>query len=89
MQTAGIKELKNRLTYYLREVRKGEKILVTDRKKVIATIVPAGRSAEDAELFSLIKEGLAIWRGGKPAGSMRPVRIKGKTLSEIVLEDRR
>ncbi|MDP3016381.1 MAG: type II toxin-antitoxin system prevent-host-death family antitoxin, partial [Deltaproteobacteria bacterium] len=31
MKTAGIKDLKNRLSYYLREVKKGEKILITER----------------------------------------------------------
>ena len=89
MKTAGIKDLKNRLSYYLREVRKGEKILVTDRDQVIATILPVERGEEDSELLSLVKEGFASWRGGKPTGSHRPVKIKGRTVSEIVLEERR
>jgi prevent-host-death family protein len=89
MKTTGIKELKNRLSYYLREVKKGEKILITERKKVIATIVPVERVTEDARLLSLVKEGFAVWRGGKPAGSRAPVKIKGKTVAEMVLEDRR
>ena len=81
--------MKNRLSYYLREVRKGEKILVTDRDQVIATILPVERGEEDSELLSLVKEGFASWRGGKPTGSHRPVKIKGRTVSEIVLEERR
>ena len=89
MKTAGIKDLKNRLSYYLREVKKGEKILITEREKVIATIVPVERASEDAKLLSLVKEGFAAWKGGKPSGSTKPIKIKGKTVSEIVLEDRR
>jgi prevent-host-death family protein len=89
MKTAGIKDLKNRLSYYLREVKKGEKILITDRDQVIATILPVERGEEDSRLLSLVKEGFASWRGGKPTGSHRPVKIKGRTMSEIVLEDRR
>lgn len=89
MKTTGIKELKNRLSYYLREVKKGEKILITERERVIATIVPVERVTEDASLLSLVKEGFAVWRGGKPVGSRTPVKIKGKTVAEIVLEDRR
>jgi prevent-host-death family protein len=89
MKTAGVKDLKNRLSYYLREVRKGEKILVTDRDRVIATILPVEREEEDSKLLSLVKEGFASWRGGKPAGSQRPVKVKGRTVSEIVLEERR
>jgi prevent-host-death family protein len=89
MKTAGIKDLKNRLSYYLREVKKGEKILITDRDQVIATILPVERGEEDSRLLSLVKEGFASWRGGKPTGNQRPVKIKGRTVSEIVLEDRR
>ncbi len=89
MIQAGIKDLKNRLSDYLRQVKKGEKILITERKKVIATIAPVGRTGDDSFLLSLVKEGFASWKGGKPMGSRHPVRIKGKTISEIILEDRR
>lgn len=89
MRETGVKELKNNLSYYLREVKQGEKVLVTERDKVIATIIPIERADEDSKLLSLVKEGFAVWKGGKPAGSRRPVPIKGKTVSEIVLEDRR
>lgn len=89
MISTGIKNLKNKLSYYLREVKKGEKILITEREKIIATIVPMERAGEDANLLSLVREGFAVWKGGKPAGSKKPVKIKGKTVSEIVLEDRR
>lgn len=86
---AGVKELKNRLSYYLREVKKGENVLITERKKVVASIVPVERAEEDSKLLSLVREGFAAWKGGKPSGSSRPVKIKGKTVSDIVLEDRR
>lgn len=89
MITVGIKELKNRLSHYLREIKKGEKIAITEREKVIATVVPIERVGEDSKLLSLVKEGFAVWKGGKPVGSRYPVRIKGKTISEIVIEDRR
>jgi len=89
MIAAGIKELKNRLSYYLREVKRGERIMITERDQVIATILPVERGEEDSRLLSLVKEGFATWKGGKPAGSHRPIRIKGKTVSDIVLEDRR
>ncbi|UJS16590.1 MAG: type II toxin-antitoxin system prevent-host-death family antitoxin [Candidatus Jettenia sp.] len=89
MITVGIKELKNRLSHYLREIKKGEKIVITEREKVIATIVPVERANEDSQLLSLVKEGFAVWKGGKPVGSKYPVKIKGKTVSEIVIEERR
>ncbi len=89
MIAAGIKDLKNRLSYYLREVKRGEKIMITERDQVIATILPVERGEEDAKLLSLVREGFAAWKGGKPAGSSRPIGIRGKAVSEIVLEDRR
>jgi len=89
MISVGIKDLKNRLSHYLREVKKGEKILITERDQVIATILPVERGEEDSRLLSLVKEGYATWKGGKPTGSRHPVKIKGKAVSEIVLEDRR
>ena len=89
MISVGIKDLKNRLSHYLREVKKGEKILITERDQVIATILPVERGEEDSRLLSLVKEGFATWKGGKPTGSRHPVKIKGKAVSEIVLEDRR
>ena len=89
MISTGIKDLKNKLSYYLREVKKGEKVLITERDKLIATIVPVERAEEDSNLLSLVREGFAVWKGGKPVGSKKPVKIKGKTISEIILEDRR
>ena len=45
---AKISELKNRLSYYLARVRRGESILVLDRDQVIARIEPAGRQSSQA-----------------------------------------
>ncbi len=38
MITVGIRELKDRLSRYLRMVRRGEEILVTDRREVVAEL---------------------------------------------------
>jgi antitoxin (DNA-binding transcriptional repressor) of toxin-antitoxin stability system len=40
MKTVGIRELKNGLSRYVREVREGEEILVTDRGQVVAELRP-------------------------------------------------
>jgi antitoxin (DNA-binding transcriptional repressor) of toxin-antitoxin stability system len=42
MRVAGIRELKNRLSEYLRQVRAGEIVLITDRGEVIAELGPPG-----------------------------------------------
>jgi len=42
MKKARISELKNRLSHYLRFVRRGESVLVLDRDRAIARIDPVG-----------------------------------------------
>ena len=42
MRTAGIRELKARLSAYLREVQHGETVLVTERGRVVAELRPPG-----------------------------------------------
>jgi prevent-host-death family protein len=41
MRVVGIKQLKARLSEYLREVKRGEVFLVTDRDRVVAELRPA------------------------------------------------
>jgi antitoxin (DNA-binding transcriptional repressor) of toxin-antitoxin stability system len=63
MKTVGVRELKNRLSEYIRQVRSGETVLVTDRGDVVAELSPPGRMATDPTippaLLALAKRGLA------------------------------
>ena len=45
MKAVGLRELKNRLAEYVRQVRAGEEVLVTDRGAVVAELGPPGRTA--------------------------------------------
>ena len=45
MKRAGLRELKNRLSEYVRLVRGGEVVLVTDRGAVVAELRPPGEPA--------------------------------------------
>ena len=40
MKVAGVREIKNRLSHYLRIVAEGEVVLVTDRGSVVAQLAP-------------------------------------------------
>jgi prevent-host-death family protein len=40
MRQIGLRELKNRLSHYVRQVRSGHEIQVTDRGEVVAELVP-------------------------------------------------
>ena len=61
MRSVGVKVLKNKLSEYVRLAASGETVLVTDRDKVVAELVPprAGRSPllSDALLADAVREG--------------------------------
>jgi prevent-host-death family protein len=57
MRSANIAELRDRLTHYLRAVRAGEEIIVKDRQRPIAKIVPFSADEEPAET-ALVAAGL-------------------------------
>jgi prevent-host-death family protein len=89
MDTVGIRELKAHLSRYLKRVRSGDRLLVTERGRSIATISPVEVPADLTWAHRLVAEGRAQWSGGKPAGSPRPVRVKtGRTVADAVIEDR-
>lgn len=50
MKAVGLRELKNRLSEYVRQVRHGEEVLVTDRGAVVAELGPPGRAAVSGAL---------------------------------------
>ena len=58
MRSTNIADLRNRLTQYLREVRAGEEIVVRDRQRPIAKIVPFSVDEDDAEDAALVAAGL-------------------------------
>jgi prevent-host-death family protein len=93
MSTVGIKELKNRLTEYLRRTKKGEEIIVTERGKPIAVIQPI-ESVErlqtlEAKLAKLAALGLVTLPVRKPRKKLHVVTPSGKPVSETILEERR
>ena len=88
MITVGIREAKNRLSEYLRKVKAGERVVITERGKPIAVITKP-RGAVDERLEAMIRDGEVSWGGGKPKGSKKPAKIKGASVSAAVIEDRR
>ena len=89
MPQVGVRELKNRLSRYLKRVQGGEEILVTERGRSVARIVPVKASNLKRALEPLLREGAVQWSGGKPRGASRRPVIRGRMLSEMVVEDRR
>ena len=90
MDTVGIRELKAHLSRHLRRVRSGARLLVTERGRVIASLGPIEAPDGLGWARALVATGQAHWGGGKPEGCLHPVPTTGgRTVSAVVLEDRR
>ena len=92
MKTVGSRELKNRLGRYLKLVGRGETLIVTDRGKPVARIVPTSPSQEEGESLDQVLKQLEeeghLKLGTRPFRRFKPIRLKGKPLSKMILEDR-
>jgi prevent-host-death family protein len=59
MQTVNIAELKNNLSAYLEQVKNGEELIVKDRNRPVARLVPLTAGEDlDAEEEALVAAGL-------------------------------
>lgn len=92
MKTATVSKLKASLSEYLRQVKAGEEVLVTERGRPIAKLTPAvGASALAKELVEMEKQGLVkIGRGKLPKDFWdlpRPKDPKGR-VSQSLLHER-
>jgi prevent-host-death family protein len=85
---AGIRELKRRLSAYLRQVKAGGTVIITDRGKPIGRIVPIAQSTE-AQLEALKQAGWIAWSGEKLPPLAPVAQAKsGQTVADLLLEDR-
>jgi prevent-host-death family protein len=89
MRQIGIREFKSNASAWLRRVREGEEMTVTDRGQPIVHLSPVAKSTDLQWLRDAVARGEASWSGGKPKG-LRGLRAKGGELvSETVLRQRR
>ena len=80
MRSTNIADFRNRLTQYLKEVRAGEEIVVRDRQRPIAKVVPFTVDDDDAEDAALVASGLmrkgsgmlpaSFWKARRPRVTM-------------------
>jgi len=92
MTTVASRELKNRLGQYLKLVKQGETVRITDRGRPIACIVPLGsqESEESRVMARLFSKGGITFGSGLPIARQSPARMRaGKPIADIVAEDRR
>jgi len=84
----GIRELKSKLSEYLRRVKAGETIFVTEHGKSIGQIIPIRQTVEE-RLQAVVDSGLAEWNGQKFTPHKPAATNRGKKqISDLVAEDR-
>ena len=94
MRTVGIADFKNNLSRYLDEVKRGVEILIKDRNRPVARIVPLGfADDEEAELLALAADGKiklpgqdsgldqSFWKQSRPDVPMNAIQ-------RVIREDR-
>lgn len=89
-QTAGIREFKARLSFYVRAVKEGNTIEVTERGKVVGCFVPSGEAIRE-RIRQLAKSGAVQWGGKKLIARPFSARVRSSTqsVSELLMEDRK
>lgn len=85
----GVRDLKARLSEFLRMVKQGKVVTVTEYGKPISRLVPYSESLDD-RMQQAVDAGVLTWDGKRwePAGPV--ARATGKqTVADLILEDRR
>ncbi len=90
---AGVRELKNRLTHYLKLVQAGERVIVTDRNRPIALLRPLDDESEERSLeervAALARTGaVRLAEPGNRLDGWKPVPATGTPASRIIADDR-
>src|SRR2546422_9902596 len=90
MQRVGSREFKNRLGRYLRAVRKGQTLLITDRGKPVARVSPYDQNGDSELTFSELLKKLEaegkIRLPKRQLGKFRAVPSRGKPASQMIIE---
>lgn len=86
--TVGTRKLKNHLSEYLRRVKAGETVIITDRGRPVGQIVPI-QGDLTARLKKLVEAGVVEWNG-QPVPSYLPkaVNRSEQLMSDLVIEGR-
>ncbi len=94
MKRVGLRELKNRLSEYVRLVRAGEVVLITDRGDVVAELRPPGAPAARSDippgLLELARRGLLTLGGPNHPGlyPRMPGLLPPGTAQQLLDEER-
>ncbi len=87
-KTVGIREFKAQMGAYLRQVKQGKVLVITERGKPIGQLVPMPTSLEERRR-KLMETGFVKWSGRKLRPRKPTTKLRGtKTMAELVIEGR-
>ena len=88
----GLREANQHFSKAIKAVRAGKEVVLTERGQPVAVIKPIKtEQTQEAALRAMANEGLITLpsrKGPMPAPRWRAVRVKGKPLSQTIVEDR-
>jgi len=83
-----IRELKSRLSHYLRLAKAGEAVEILERGTPIGRIIPTAFPIQD-RIEAMSQSGLLLWNKRKLKHIVPVARVRGKrTVAELLIEDR-
>jgi prevent-host-death family protein len=86
--TVGTRELKAQLSAYIKQVKAGATLVITERGQPVGRIVPQSSSAE-TRAQEPVRAGLIAWSGYELAPVAPVARVRGRqTVADLLLEDR-
>lgn len=88
----GLREANQQFSKAMKAVKAGKEVILTERGKPIAVIKPLQQEETlDAMIRRLEAEGIlrpALKRGPMPRPTWKPIRVKGKPMSQTISEER-
>jgi prevent-host-death family protein len=89
--SVSIRELKNRLSHFLRLTKEGESLIITDRGTPIGRIVPIVQTGKrlDEHFAAMKQAGQLEWSGRKLSKNKPISKARGKrSVSDLLVENR-
>lgn len=91
--TVGIRELKNKLSHYVRRAEAGERVAVTAHGRIVAQLVPpaaAGTMRSGTRFDTLVADGVVVAASehGDPTDGWPVIRMAPGSVRQLIDEDR-
>jgi len=86
--SVGVRKLKEHLSEYLRLVKMGEAIVITDHGQPVGRIVPVDQPL-DVKLQAMIEAGSLAWTGQRLEPMVPVAQVQGEaSVADLLVEDR-